>query len=461
MRFEVEGAGEANEERRLELHRIMAEAQDGDIVLVSKIDRWSRHAAFALTTAEELQRRGVEFRSIAEPGNLRDGKLNFSIRAVIAEEEHRKIRERTLAGRRHLRLGGNFVEGMAALGYDLHNRRLVINEAEAEIVRWIFARCIAGDSMRVIAAQMQSRWGVSIEFTGIAYLIRNRHYLGEMQTAAGREEINGYATGARFGSGEWVKSHEAIIDRHTFERAQRAAVGRKKTGRPGTSSHTKTWLCKGKLKCGECGGSVEAKAYTLSMSPRPGHEGWYGCRKRLMPKPTETRCTNGPLTRKALVDVLVGELVPKRLAELTAQLKKPSTKKAPALIDFAARRRRIEAKRAKLVDAFTDGIGISKADLRRKLEAFDAEKRSIDLDEHEQEKEKAILDVDTPETRQRSVVRLGEISILWNSVNDDDDATARRDMLDVLAERIELMGDGSVRIAWRQPAAMLEALGHV
>src|SRR5260370_1225677 len=87
-------------------------AREGDVLAVWKCDRLSRSLAHLIETVQELERRGIGFRSLAEgiDTNSAGGKIVLPIFAALASVERTLIQERTRAGlaaaRQRGRVGG-------------------------------------------------------------------------------------------------------------------------------------------------------------------------------------------------------------------------------------------------------------------------------------------------------------------------------------------------------------------
>lgn len=85
---------------RPELAKALEFLREGDTLVVWKLDRLGRSLRQLLATVEELDQKGIEFRSITE--NLETGspggRLIFHLFGALAEWERATIRERTLAG---------------------------------------------------------------------------------------------------------------------------------------------------------------------------------------------------------------------------------------------------------------------------------------------------------------------------------------------------------------------------
>jgi site-specific DNA recombinase len=88
---------------------------------------------------------------------------------------------------------------MVPLGYDTKERKITVNEAEAERVRTIFRNYLKFGSLNLLMAELRKQGIVTkmrklrsgetvggIPFTRgpLAYLLRNRFYIGEVKGAA-------------------------------------------------------------------------------------------------------------------------------------------------------------------------------------------------------------------------------------------------------------------------------------
>ena len=85
---------------RVELHRMMDQLRAGDVVVVWKLDRFSRSLRDLLQLLAHLESLGVGFRSLTEAIDTTSaaGKMLLQIIGSFAEFERNLIRERTSAG---------------------------------------------------------------------------------------------------------------------------------------------------------------------------------------------------------------------------------------------------------------------------------------------------------------------------------------------------------------------------
>ncbi|MDE3181013.1 MAG: recombinase family protein [Acidobacteriota bacterium] len=98
FREKVSGAGR----KRPELVRMLDQLREGDVVVVSKLDRLARSTRGLLEIVENIRTAGARFQSLGEPWadtTSNAGKMIMTVFAGIAEFERDLIRERTGAGR--------------------------------------------------------------------------------------------------------------------------------------------------------------------------------------------------------------------------------------------------------------------------------------------------------------------------------------------------------------------------
>ena len=170
------------------LKRLLADIEAGriDIVVVYKIDRLSRSLMDFAKLVEVFDRHSVTFVSVTQSFNTTTsmGRLTLNILLSFAQFEREvigeRIRDKVAASRRK----GIWMGGWAPLGYDVKDRKLVINEAEAAIVRSIFkrfARYKSGTNLvRELAKEnARNKYGKLIEKGYLYRVLNNRVYLGD------------------------------------------------------------------------------------------------------------------------------------------------------------------------------------------------------------------------------------------------------------------------------------------
>ena len=126
------------------LQRLLADLQAGkvNVVVVYKIDRLTRSLFDFAKIVETLDGRGASFVSVTQQFNTTTsmGRLTLNVLLSFAQFEREitgeRIRDKIAASKRK----GMWIGGNVPLGYDARDRKLVVNEKEAETVRFIFRR---------------------------------------------------------------------------------------------------------------------------------------------------------------------------------------------------------------------------------------------------------------------------------------------------------------------------------
>lgn len=121
---------------------LLAAASKGDIIVACKLDRLFRSAHDAMSTAEDLKKRGVDLILIDMGSDPVTGngvaKLFFGLLALVAEFERERINERMEEGREAKKRSGGHTGGRAPYGFRIEGEgkqaRLVPHEGEQEVV---------------------------------------------------------------------------------------------------------------------------------------------------------------------------------------------------------------------------------------------------------------------------------------------------------------------------------------
>jgi site-specific DNA recombinase len=205
------------------LKRLLADIEAGnvDVIVVYKIDRLTRSLADFAKLVEAFDARSISFVAVTQQFNTTTsmGRLTLNVLLSFAQFERElsseRVRDKIAASRRK----GKWTGGSVPLGYDARDKKLVVNNAEAETVRTIFNRYLDLKSFSKLVADLDRRGivtkrrdtkvakyngGIPFTYGPLAYFLKNRIYLGETGQA-----------------GKWFKGeHKAIIDRTTFDRVQ-------------------------------------------------------------------------------------------------------------------------------------------------------------------------------------------------------------------------------------------------
>ena len=194
------------------LKQLLTDIDDGliDVVVVYKIDRLSRSLMDFSKLVEIFDRNGVTFVSVTQSFNTTTsmGRLTLNILLSFAQFEREvigeRIRDKVAASRKR----GIWMGGYVPLGYDVRDRKLVVNDAEAASVRRIFGRFVELGSATVLARELRregfrNKQGTLIDKGYLYRLLKNRVYRGE----------------AVHKGTAYPGEHDAIIDDNLWDRA--------------------------------------------------------------------------------------------------------------------------------------------------------------------------------------------------------------------------------------------------
>jgi site-specific DNA recombinase len=205
------------------LKRLLADVEGGrvDVIVVYKVDRLTRALSDFAKIVEILDARGASFVSVTQAFNTTTsmGRLTLNVLLSFAQFEREvtgeRIRDKIAASKKK----GMWMGGPIPLGYDVKERKLVINEAEAETVRFIFARHRQLKTLRRLAADLAARGvfsklrtmrdgrvtgGTPYSAGALGYLLRNRLYIGQI----------------RHGDHIYAGEHAAILDQADWDASQ-------------------------------------------------------------------------------------------------------------------------------------------------------------------------------------------------------------------------------------------------
>lgn len=191
-----------------------------DVIVVYKIDRLTRSLADFAKLVEVFDKKSISFVAVTQQFNTTTsmGRLTLNVLLSFAQFERElsseRVRDKIAASRQK----GKWTGGSVPLGYDSRDKKLVINKAEAKIVQMIFDRYLVLKSFQKVIDELnenkvvskvrygkgQRLGGVPFTYGPLAYLLKNRTYLGE--------------TGHK---NSWFPGeHEAIIENATFDQVQ-------------------------------------------------------------------------------------------------------------------------------------------------------------------------------------------------------------------------------------------------
>jgi len=255
--------------RRSALQELLvdAKAKRFELILVHKIDRFSRNLKDLLMLADELSSYGVGFKSATEPfdSTTSAGKLMFQQLGSFAEFERNRISERVFPGMIKGAQQGNWQGArFSPFGYTYNKDKklLEIEKREADIVKLIYAMYLAGKSTHDITEYLnrkkyQTRTGKQFYNKFICDILKNRIYTGKIVWNKKHYDKN-QKTKKHY---KYIKNdpskiivaqgkHKLIIDEDDFVEVQKLLANKIRTWRPRVKN--KEYLLTGLLTCTKC-----------------------------------------------------------------------------------------------------------------------------------------------------------------------------------------------------------------
>ena len=212
-----------------------------DYVLVYKLDRFSRDKYETTIHKHTLKTNGVKVISAME--NIPDtpeGLILESLLEGMNQYYSAELSQKVLRGLRESYIKGRFTGGFPLYGYDVIDKKNVINQSESEIVKEIFTRYSNGETGKSIANNMIERG------------IRNKkgHYMDEKNIYKIIGNVR-YSGKVKHGEQVYTNIYPQIVDDITWKKVQDIRNHNKQT--PGGKKEKYEFILSGKLICGDCG----------------------------------------------------------------------------------------------------------------------------------------------------------------------------------------------------------------
>ena len=207
------------------LQKLITDIKIGKIgcVVVYKVDRLSRSLLDFSKLLEFFDQNNVAFISVTQHFNTNSsmGRLTLNILLSFAQFEREIISERTRDKMGAARKKGQWMGGRPALGYNLdkENHKIVINEAEARIIREMFDLYIQKRSLLSVAMALNKKGfrtkqylrkgklsgGIPFKAMSMKWMLRNMLYIGKVNYK-GKQVFQG--------------QHQPIISEEIFNKVQ-------------------------------------------------------------------------------------------------------------------------------------------------------------------------------------------------------------------------------------------------
>lgn len=298
--------------KRQNYKALLADARKGmfDIIVFHKIDRNARNEYDYYLFKYNMQMAGVEYRYAEQNiDSSAEGQLMENNLVGFAAYYSRNLANEVKKGKKESALKALFPGGMPPLGYDVVDKKYVINEHEAKAVRLIFKMYLIGHGYKKIAEALHLRGfltklGKPFGKNSLYSILSNPRYSGTFVVGKVVTLPNGKRNTHSTNPNMFVMKNAipAIISELDFERARAKMIMNKRKGAQYKSQAD--YILSGRLYC-ECG-----NAYIGNTITAHGMKYYYyrcGCRSSKAQAAIE--CTNKMIRKEYIEKIVVDALL--------------------------------------------------------------------------------------------------------------------------------------------------------
>ena len=243
---------------------------DFSIVLVYKLDRFSRNKYETTKHKKTLKDNGVKVVSATE--YIPDSPEAIILESMIegyAEYYSAELSQKVKRGMNESRRKGNFTGGTIIYGYKVENHKVIIDEEKAEVVRFIYEQYARGvyvkDIIKTLTEKGIFNRGKKFARNTVYNILKNEKYSGVY----------------RHNGEVFTNMYPQIVPTELYE------MVRQKTelNKYGTRSVEVVYLLRNKVKCGYCGSTISAECGTAKNGQKIryykclGRKHQNGCKK--------------------------------------------------------------------------------------------------------------------------------------------------------------------------------------
>lgn len=299
--YYVDEGFSAKDTNRPDLQRLIEDVKQKkiDVVLVHKLDRFTRSVKDLYALLDEFEKYKCGFRSAQEQFDTTTpmGRAMMGMLGIFAQWEREVIAERVYVGMEQKHISGERNGAVAPMGYDLVDGSLVVNPEKAEFVKRLFSMYTDNNGIYKMQ-QILSAEGITMNARTIYYILSNPIYCGMIRWNYRKD---GKVTGNEDVRHPEKRKHEPIISEEEFNRVQSIRGVRAKQGRAATSDFPFTGI----MKCSRCGYAMVGASRKQKKATRR----FYRCSGRV----EYGKCDMPPISEKSVDKAFLKSLrIPKR-----------------------------------------------------------------------------------------------------------------------------------------------------
>ena len=248
-----------------------------DFVITKSISRLSRNTTDCLEIVRTLL--SLDIPIYFEKENINTGSMEselfLSILSSMAEGESASISENNKWSIKKRFLDGSYKLGYVPYGYRWKDGEILVDPAQAEIVKRIFRELLSGKGTEAIAKelnqeQVPTKKGGRWTSTSIRDIIRNEKYTGDciFQKTYTDSNFNRHKNDGHLDQYYVPDHHEAIISHEDFEAA--AALIEQRASEKGlkkrNAKYQQRYAFSSRIICGECGNTFRRRIHSSTYA---------------------------------------------------------------------------------------------------------------------------------------------------------------------------------------------------
>lgn len=279
-------------------------------VLVWKTDRFARNTQDSLFYKMKLEKLGIKLISITQPidNSTPEGALMYTLLAGMDEYYSKNLASNVKRALKMNAQNCQFNGGIAPLGYDIVNKKYVINEAEAEIVKKIFELYLNGKGILEIASILnqngyKTKKGKEFGKNSIYDIVGNERYTGTYIFNKGTKHNHDISNEKEI---RIENGMPAIISKETYLKAMEL---RRVNKRANFKKNSNVYILSGLVYCGKCGAKYNGSTSIRKRNEIEYRNGYYQCANRN----NVHKCDNHRIKQDALENNIIQNLINKIL----------------------------------------------------------------------------------------------------------------------------------------------------
>lgn len=393
-----------------------------DVILVHKFDRFSRNREDSIVYKSLLKKEySINVISVSEPLDP-DDKMSVILEAFLeamAEYYSLNLSEEVKKGQLEKHQHGE-LQTRPSYGYDVINNKLVINEEEAKIIKYIFeSYAIDNIPMLTIARNLhqmnvKTKTGHNFENRSLYYILNNPVYIGKLKYTPGRrntydfEDKNMIIVDGK---------HEPIINLELWNITQEKLAQNSKWKKPKQRiDYSVKFWSRGLIRCKECNCTM----VTLNRS-------YLRCNGYNKGKCTNSSKIKKDLAEKLILEQIKNDFTTKKINNIVDRKKeKKNISEYDIIIDKI---NSIKNKESRIKEAYVNGIDTIE-EYKVNKELLNKELSSL------QDKLKKVEKPQTSQIRKKEIIENGKY-VYDILIDDNIEITKKHAIIHSLINRVE------------------------